>query len=188
MKCPACSMPNRGGATQCKRCASPLPRTCAGCGDPIPEGVDLCINCRTERVPAALGAELDDDDLVEIQDDGGAPAFPIAPAFVGRKQLVERLAKIFEGVQSRKELAFVALRRFLAAASARRPLVLVLDDIQRASPETVNLCHYLSAGLASSPVAILVVGRPSLFETHPTFGEGDVTLERIELGPLSDDE
>jgi tetratricopeptide (TPR) repeat protein len=307
MKCPACDIPNRGGATQCKRCAAPLPRTCAGCGDPIPDGVDLCINCRTERVPAALGAELDDDDLVEINDDGDPPTYPIAPGFVGRKQLVERLAKILEGVQARKELAFVALtgppgmgktrlaselgrliqlllpktrvigsecggpgappfavfhrilrerfgitdddspakarerittivgellptsratevshlmgqllecpfpesavieplaeaptqleartfiavRRFLAADSAKRPLVLVLDDIQRASPETVNLAHYLAAGLASSPVTILVVGRPSLFDAHPSFGEGDVTLDRIELGPLSDDE
>src|SRR5260370_793508 len=187
MKCPVCNMPNRGGATQCKRCAALLPRTCAGCGDPIPDGVDLCINCRTERVPAALGAELVDDDLVDINDDGDAPTLPVAPAFVGRKSLVERLAKILEDVQSRKEppLAetptqlearpFIAVRRFLAADSAKRPLVMVLDDIQRASPETVNLVHYLAAGLASSPVAILVVGRPSLFEAHPSFGEGDVT-------------
>ena len=83
---------------------------------------------------------------------------------------------------------FIALRRFVQADAARRPLVLLLDDIQRASPETVNLAHYLAAGLASSPVAIVVVGRPTLFEQHPTFGDGDVSLERIEMEALSEDE
>jgi tetratricopeptide (TPR) repeat protein len=268
----------------------------------------LCINCRTERVPAALGAaDFDDNDLEEIKDEDGPPAYPIATRFVGRKALCERLIGILSGVQQRNELAFVALtgppgvgktrladelmrliqeklpetralqstcggpgappyavfqrilcerfgisdgvlphearnriaaavaelvpasratevthligqlidfpfpdspvveplaetptqleartfialRRFLQADAGRRPMVLVLDDIARASPETVNLVHYLAAGLASSPVTILVVGRPSLFEVHPTFGEGDVSLERIEIGPLSDEE
>jgi tetratricopeptide (TPR) repeat protein len=310
VNCPACEAPNRGGSAQCKRCGGVLPRTCAGCGDPIPDGVTLCVNCRTERVPAALGAhdveELDPAELTELDD----RSYPIAPKFVGRKALVDRLTHMLENVVMRSELAFVALtgppgigksrladdigrlmresiprdkpprlleavcggpgappyaaflrilrerfgiadherdasarerisrvvgellpssratevahliaqlldcpfpespviepladtptqlesrtfiavRRFLAADAARQPMVLIFDGIERASPETVNLIHYLAAGLASQPVALLCVGRPSLFEAHPTFGEGDVTLERIELGPLSDDE
>ncbi len=99
--------------------------------------------------------------------------------------VVEPLAESPAQLEAR---TFIAIRRFLAADAERSPLVLVLDDIDRASPETVNLLHYLAAGLASSPVALLVVGRPSMFEAHPTFGEGDVALERIEIGPLGDDE
>ena len=83
---------------------------------------------------------------------------------------------------------FIAVRRFLAADSEKSPLVLILDDVERASPETVNLTHYLGAGLESSPVALIAVGRPQLFEVHPSFGEGDAPLTRIELGPLSPEE
>lgn len=306
MKCPACDTPNRGGQTQCKRCGSALPRSCAGCGEPIPDGVELCMSCRTERVPAALGAELDELELEEIPEEG-PPSFPITPRFVGRAALLERLVGVVERVQSERELAFVALtgppgvgktrlarelgrlvqeklpdarvthttaggpgalpfgafqrvlrdrfdivendppsvarekvrrlvaellppsratevahllgqlidvpfpdsavveplretpaqlesrtfiavKRFLAADAARQPVVIILDDITRASPETVNLLHYLAAGLASSPVALIVVGRPSLFEAHPTFGEGDVSLERVEVAPLPPEE
>src|SRR4029078_9953488 len=48
--------------------------------------------------------------------------------------------------------------------------------------------HYLAAGLSGSPVLLVCVARPELFEMHPTFGEGDLVLERIELQPLSSDE
>jgi tetratricopeptide (TPR) repeat protein len=83
---------------------------------------------------------------------------------------------------------FLALKRFLAADAQVRPLVLLLDDIHRASPETVNLVHYLAAGLASAPVLLVVIGRPSLFDRHPSFGQGDTPVERIELDALSSQE
>ena len=83
---------------------------------------------------------------------------------------------------------FIAVKRLVAADAARSPVVLALDDVERASPETVNLVHYLAAGLGSSAVMLLCVARPSLFETHPSFGEGDAPLTRLELGPLDEDE
>jgi tetratricopeptide (TPR) repeat protein len=306
MNCPSCTTTNRPGAARCKRCGASLPPTCAGCGDSVTPGVDLCINCRTERVPAALGAESEDE-LLEADDQGAPPAFPIAPRFVGHQSLVARLGELIARTAERRELSFVALtgppgvgksrlaaelarvvaagsastrvlvascggpgappydafrrllttrigivesdepeaaqrriaaavaallpatratevthllgelldvpfadstvmaplaetpsqlearifiavRRFLAADAARQPLVLVLDDVERAATETVNLMHYLAAGLAASPVMLLAVGRPSLFDAHSSFGEGDVTLERVEIGPLDENE
>ncbi len=83
---------------------------------------------------------------------------------------------------------FLALRRLFAADAAQKPLCLIFDDVEGATPETVNLIHYLAAGLGSAPVVLRAVGRPSLFEQHPSFGEGDAQLDRIELGPLSQDE
>ncbi|HEX6838614.1 MAG TPA: AAA family ATPase, partial [Polyangia bacterium] len=280
------------------------------CGAAVSADVELCESCRTERVPAALGAELvpHDDDDTELLDDHDLveePArYPQATRFVGRKPQLERLTAIVAEA-AKGELAFVtltgpsgigksrlveelgkqlgaggtrlyvaaaggpgappfaaferllrqrfalspsmspelgrarlaaavaelvpgsratevthllaqllgvpypdspvveplaetpaqleartfiALKRLIAADAQKAPLVLAIDDVERAPPETVNLIHYLAAGLGSSPVTILCIARPSLFDTHPAFGEGDVDLVRLELGPLDDAE
>ncbi|MDB4969084.1 MAG: hypothetical protein JWN44_4773 [Myxococcales bacterium] len=307
MNCPACGFANRAGAQRCKRCAGDLPRTCVACGAPVADSVDLCASCRTERVPAALGVELADDDT-ELLDDHDVieepPRYPAATRFVGRVTQLERLAAIVKEA-ARGEVAFVALtgpagvgksrlveelgkrlasggtrvlsavaggpgappfasferllngrfgltasmapelararlhagvsdlvpgprateithlvaqllripypdsavveplaetpaqleartfiavKRLLTADAARGPLVLAIDDVERASPETVNLVHYLAAGLGSAPLVLLCVARPSLFEQHPTFGEGDTAVTRLDLGPLDEAE
>jgi tetratricopeptide (TPR) repeat protein len=302
-------MANRPGSGTCRRCGTELPPSCSGCGAPVKEGQELCHACRTERVPAALGAELVEKPAsarvtapnVEV------PAPERDTRFIGRHSLIERLrgqvvaafgkpdalflaltgpsgvgksrlaaelgaavrasdgnvralsgrcggpgsppysvwARLFgarfgigEGespaaardliasgvaevlpasrstevthlvaqltgfpfpdspiveplAESPKQLEarmFIAVRRFLAADAKRAPLMLVLDDVERASAETVNLLHYLAAGCDGLPVALIAVGRPNLFEVHPTFGEGDAALERVEVGPLSPDE
>jgi tetratricopeptide (TPR) repeat protein/DNA-binding Lrp family transcriptional regulator len=79
---------------------------------------------------------------------------------------------------------FIAMRRFLAADAATSPVVLVLEDLEGCGHETINLLHYLAAGLKPVPVVILGTARASLFERYPSFGEGDVELERVEMSPL----
>jgi tetratricopeptide (TPR) repeat protein len=99
--------------------------------------------------------------------------------------VVEPLAETPAQLEAR---TFIALKRLVAADAARTPLVVAIDDVERASPETLNLLQYLAAGLGSAPVTLLCVARPSLFDAHPAFGEGDVSLQRLELGPLDDAE
>lgn len=82
---------------------------------------------------------------------------------------------------------FLAARRLCQADATVAPVVLAFDEVERASPETVNLLHYLGAGVRG-PVLVVAAGRPSLFETHPNFGQGDFPTERIDLGPLEPDE
>ncbi len=84
--------------------------------------------------------------------------------------------------------AFMAIRRLLAADAAAQPLVLAFEDLERCGADTINLIHYLAAGLANSPVLIVVTATGKLFERHPTFGDGDVSALRLDLGPLSSDE
>jgi tetratricopeptide (TPR) repeat protein len=79
---------------------------------------------------------------------------------------------------------FIAVRRLLSALAERQPLVLVFDELERATPETVNLVHYLAAGLASEPVMAVLAGRPSMMDLHPRFGEGEFESLRIEVTPL----
>ncbi len=80
---------------------------------------------------------------------------------------------------------FLAVRRFLAADAEQHPLLLVLENLELAGPETINLCQYLCAGLRSSRIMLVTTAQASLYERYPSFGEGDVAPEKIELGPLT---
>ncbi len=83
---------------------------------------------------------------------------------------------------------FIAVKRFLEADARNRPLVLCFDDLDQAGPETFNLIHYLAAGLGSSPVMLLALARPSIYKTHPSFGDGEIEVQRVDIGPLSADD
>lgn len=97
--------------------------------------------------------------------------------------VVSPLAASPQQLQTR---TFIAVRRFLSADAQRSPIVLVIEDLEVCGPETVNLVHYLVAGLASERVVIVGTARASVFEQYPSFGDSDVPLMRIELEPLSD--
>jgi predicted ATPase len=80
---------------------------------------------------------------------------------------------------------FLAVKRLLSSVAARKPLVLLLDNVERASSETVNLLHYLAAVMSGSGVLVIAVGRPSMLNLHPQWGEGEFDSAKFELEPLS---
>jgi DNA-binding SARP family transcriptional activator len=89
----------------------------------------------------------------------------------------------------RREEAFAAWRRFLHGLAARRPLVLVLEDLHWADDALLDFLEGLlePAGGRAAPVPLLVVvtARPELLERRPGWGgtpPGSVT----ELAPLSE--
>ncbi len=92
---------------------------------------------------------------------------------------------LVESPQQLETRTFLAVRRFLAADAELRPLVLVLENLELAGPETINLVQYLAAGMRTSRVLLVATAQASLFERHPSFSEGDVAPERIDLGALS---
>ena len=94
-----------------------------------------------------------------------------------------------EAPQQLEARTFLALRRFLAADAAAGPMVLCFENLELAEPESINLLHYLVAGLSHSPVVVLGTARgEALFDRHPSFGEVDTALVRIDLGALDDTE
>lgn len=84
--------------------------------------------------------------------------------------------------------SYAALKRFLSADAARAPLVLLFDELEHASEETLSLLRYLSESLAELPVFIGVFGRPEFVERNPDCVAGAHGLTQIELNPLSSDE
>ncbi len=93
-----------------------------------------------------------------------------------------------ESPQQLEARTFLALRRLLAADAERAPLVLVLENLELCGTETINLLHYLAAGLGGSPVLIAATAREQLYDRYPHFGEGDVPLEQVYLGALTPEE
>lgn len=305
MTCLACDLQNRAGADRCARCAAPMPPTCIGCGAALPAGQVLCVGCRTERLPAALGAEE-----LFTQAPGDRTAVTLSPyelrtRFVGRERALEVVKQAAERVLANNELhfvlvtgepgagktrllreatravrqqhptarllsasaggtgalpyagvarlllerlgisatdgigdaqdkiftlvsellptqklqevahlvahllrvgftgspiveplaeqpqqlearTFIAVKRLLAADAERAPLLLCLDDLDRAGADTVRLVQYLVAGLASSPLLIVGAARPGLDDSHLGLSDGDTKSERIELGPFDE--
>jgi DNA-binding SARP family transcriptional activator/class 3 adenylate cyclase len=89
----------------------------------------------------------------------------------------------------RREEAFAAWRRFLHGLAARRPLVLVLEDLHWADDALLDFLEELlePAGGRAEPVQLLVVvtARPELLDRRPGWGgarHGVLT----ELAPLSE--
>lgn len=90
-----------------------------------------------------------------------------------------------EAPQQLETRTFLALKRLFAADSDQHPLILCFDNVEQSGPETVNLIQYLAAGLRSSRVVLIVTATAQLWDRHPSFGEGDVAPERIDLGALT---
>jgi tetratricopeptide (TPR) repeat protein len=84
--------------------------------------------------------------------------------------------------------SYAALKRFLSADAARAPLVLLFDELEHASEETLSLLRYLSESLAELPVFIGLFARPEFSERNPDCVSGAHGLAQIELAPLSSDE
>jgi tetratricopeptide (TPR) repeat protein len=98
------------------------------------------------------------------------------------------VAPLVESPQRLETRMFMAVRRFLAAEAERRPLLLVLENLELCGQESINLIQYLAAGLAQSQIVIVATATASLLERNPAFGEGDVPLTKIELGSLTPDD
>jgi DNA-binding SARP family transcriptional activator len=89
----------------------------------------------------------------------------------------------------RREEAFAAWRRFLHGLAARRPLVLVLEDLHWADDALLDFLEELlePAGGREEPVPLLAVvtARPELLERRPDWQQARPAT-RTELPPLSE--
>ena len=84
--------------------------------------------------------------------------------------------------------SFAAWRRFLEAIAARRPLVIVVEDIHWADPAMVEFLDHLVSRTAGVPMLVVCTARPELFERHPRWGGGMRNATTIALDPLREEE
>jgi len=107
-----------------------------------------------------------------------------------RQAIVERIGQLlgrFSGGGSREE-TFWAVRGFLEALAAAKPVVLLLDDIHWAEPTLLDLIEYLADWIRDAPVLLLCVARQELLEVRPDWGGGKSYASTITLDALNEAE
>jgi len=94
-----------------------------------------------------------------------------------------------DGVPQQLEAwAYQALVELVEADARRAPLVLVLEDLQDASEESLQLITHLCAEVQGAPALLLATVVPDEDGDLPAFGGEGAALTSLELRPLSDDE
>jgi hypothetical protein len=83
------------------------------------------------------------------------------------------------------EEAFWAVRKVLEALARRRPLVLVVDDLQWAEPTFIDLLEHVADWTRDAPLLLLLImARPEVLDTRPGWGGGKLNATTVLLEPL----
>ena len=82
------------------------------------------------------------------------------------------------------EEAFWAMRKVLEATARRRPLILVIDDLQWAEPVFVDLLDHLAEWTRAAPLLLLIMARPEMLDTRPAWGTRKLNATTVLLEPL----
>ena len=80
---------------------------------------------------------------------------------------------------------FFAVRRLVEELAARRPLVLVFEDIHWAEGGLLDLIETLASRCDGAPVLLLTLTRPDLVDARPGWGSGVRSYTTLALDPLN---
>jgi class 3 adenylate cyclase/tetratricopeptide (TPR) repeat protein len=99
-----------------------------------------------------------------------------------------RVAQLLEvaGEPLAPEEAYWAVRKVLEALARRRPLVLVVDDLQWGEPPFVDLIEHVADWARNAPLLLLIMARPELLDVRPAWGGGKLNATTLLLEPLAD--
>jgi class 3 adenylate cyclase/tetratricopeptide (TPR) repeat protein len=128
----------------------------------------------------------------------GLTWWPLVEAF-GASGLIEQAAADDEPAAARAaellkpageaiapEEAFWAVRKVLEALARRRPLVLVVDDLQWAEPTFIDLLEHVADWTRDASLLLLIMARPEVLDTRPAWGGGKLNATTVLLEPLTD--
>ena len=91
-------------------------------------------------------------------------------------------------LRDRREELFAGWRVFLESLADRRPLVLVVDDLQWADDGLLDFVDGLVDLVESVPLLVVACARPELLERRPDWGGGKRNALTVSLAPLSAEE
>lgn len=137
----------------------------------IVELLGISPDAPADDVRGRLGAVLEDADMPR---DGILVAATVAPD-----------PKTDE--QDRDQI-FAAWRRFIERLATKRPLLLVLEDLQWASDSLLDLIEHVVQPASPVPLLVICLGRPELLQRHPSWGGGRRNTINLALEPLPGDD
>ena len=88
-------------------------------------------------------------------------------------------------LRDRRTELFAGWRIFLESLAERRPLVLVIDDLQWADDGLLDFVDGLVDLVEGVPLLVVGCARPELLERRPDWGGGKRNALTVSLGPLS---
>jgi class 3 adenylate cyclase len=103
-------------------------------------------------------------------------------------------AQTLEPILGRQKLASSpeeiswAVRKLFEAAAARRPLVIVFDDLHWGEPVFLDLVEHIADFSRDAPILLLCMARPELLDRRSAWGGGKLNATNVLLEPLSPDE
>lgn len=83
------------------------------------------------------------------------------------------------------EETFWAFRKLFEALARERPLILVVDELQWAEPTLLDLLEYLVTFGTESPILLLCLTRPELFDERPSWAAPRRATTVVTLEPLA---
>jgi predicted ATPase len=140
------------------------------------------------QVVRSVAEQLDDAELRQALGAGAAYVAQVAPELRGRAEGPAPARLDGEAARFR---AYDAVAHFLARAAARRPLLLVLDDLHWADLPSLRLLGFVAGALGRTPALVVATyragevrpGQP-LAETLARLAR-EPAVERIALGALT---
>ena len=83
-----------------------------------------------------------------------------------------------------RESLFFSIRVFIEAIAKEQPTVLVFEDLHWSDESLLDLIELLAGRLREIRLLLLVLARPDLLETRPTWGGGLAAYSALPLRPL----
>ena len=144
----------------------------------LPYGEGITFWPLREVVIQAAGGH-DSPDRIQALLDGEADAAEVA----------ERLSRALgPGNQGRSDAAeiFWAARRLLEALARSGPVLVIFEDLHWAEPTFLDLVESLAVQPGRSPLVLVCIARPELFEQRPVWAAKAARAVSIDLTPLAE--
>lgn len=156
----------------------------------LPYGEGVTFWALGEAIKAHAGI-LESDGPEAAANKLAASIAEVVPDDEEQEWIMSRLAPLVgvtgEGGAGREE-AFAAWRAMLEAIAAKKPLVLVFEDLHWADEQMLAFIEHLAEWATDVPILLLTTARPELFERAPEWGGGKRNATTIGLTPLSAEE
>ena len=106
------------------------------------------------------------------------------------ERITEQLAQVLgiAGGEASQEETLWAVRKFFEGMARRRPVVLLLDDLQWAEPTLLQLVEHIADWSVDEPILLACMARPELLDLRPDWGGGKLNSASISLEPLTTEE